>query len=151
MNDTSDAQMIRCPQCNAVNRVPRERLRHGRQPVCGRCKAFLRASSEPITVTDATFPDDVERSPVPVLLDLWAPWCGPCKMIAPALEELASEMAGRVRVAKMNVDENPITSQRFQIRGIPSLLVFKGGREVDRIVGAQPKSEIARRLARAIA
>jgi len=87
---------------------------------------------------------------LPVLLDLWAPWCGPCQTIAPAIEQLASEMAGRVRVGKLNVDENPVIAERFNIRSIPALLVLKGGREVDRIVGAQPKHEIQRRVERAI-
>jgi thioredoxin len=103
-----------------------------------------------MTVTDATFSSDVERSPLPVLLDMWAPWCGPCRMIAPIVEELATEMSGRVRVGKLNVDENPATAARFGVQSIPTLLVLKQGREIDRIVGVQPKSEIARRLERAV-
>jgi len=83
---------------------------------------------------------------LPVLVDAWAAWCGPCRMIAPIIDELAAEMAGRVRVVKLNVDENPATAARFDLRSIPTLLVFKAGREVDRIVGVQPKSEISRRL-----
>src|SRR5947209_1832127 len=144
-------QVIRCPNCGALNRVPLDKIQQDLQPRCGRCKAPLPVSTKPVTVTDATFAAEVERSPLPVLLDVWAPWCGPCKMIAPVLEELAAEMAGKVRVAKLNVDENPRTASRFQISGIPSLLVFRGGREVDRIVGVQPKSEITRRLDRALA
>jgi thioredoxin len=97
-------------------------------------------------VTDATFSAEVERSPLPVLLDLWAAWCGPCQMMAPMVDELALEMAGRVRVAKLNVDENPVTATRFNVRSIPTLLVLKAGREIDRIVGVQPKAEIVRRL-----
>lgn len=77
---------------------------------------------------------------------MWAPWCGPCQMIAPVVDQLASEMAGRLLVGKLNVDENPATSDRFQVRGIPCLLILQGGREVDRIVGAQPKAEIVRRV-----
>jgi thioredoxin 2 len=104
--------------------------------------------SAPVTVTDATFAAEVEGSPLPVLLDMWAAWCGPCRMVAPVIEELAKEMAGRVRVAKLNVDENPATAARFDVRSIPTLLVLKGGQEVDRIVGVQPKTEIVRRLER---
>ena len=101
-----------------------------------------------MTVTDATFAAEVERSSLPVLLDLWAPSCGPCRMVAPIMIELAEEMAGRVRVAKLNVDENPLTAARFNVSSIPTLLALKNGREIDRIVGMQPKSEIARRLER---
>lgn len=145
----SDAQMIRCPSCGASNRVPGDKLARGLKPVCGRCKTPLLADAKPVIVTDATFANEVERSPLPVLVDMWAPWCGPCRMIAPVLEEVAGEMAGRVRVAKLNVDENPATAARFHVQSIPTLLVLKDGREVDRIVGVQPKSAIVQRLERA--
>jgi thioredoxin len=102
-------------------------------------------------VTDANFSAEVQHSPVPVLLDIWAPWCAPCRIIAPVIDDLANEMAGRIRVGKLNVDENPITAERFQVRGIPVLLLIKAGREIDRMLGVQPKSEIARRLERALA
>ncbi|MBV8550118.1 MAG: thioredoxin [Acidobacteriaceae bacterium] len=134
-----------------MNRLPQEKLQQGLEPVCGRCKNPLPVDTSPITVTDATFADQVERSPVPILVDMWAPWCGPCRVISPIVEQLAAEMAGRVRVAKLNVDENPVTAGRFNIRGIPSLLLLKGGKEIERIVGVQPKAEIVRRVERAIA
>jgi len=137
--------LIRCPACGTQNRVPKEKMEQGLEPVCGRCKAPL-TSSEPMPVTDATFAAEVERSPIPVLVDMWAEWCGPCRFLSPIVDQLAREFAGRLRVVKMNVDENPVTSSRFDIRSIPALLVFKGGREVERIVGAQPKAAILRRL-----
>ena len=86
-----------------------------------------------------------------LLVDAWAPWCGPCRLIAPVIDELATELAGRVRVVKLNVDDNPRTAARFNLRSIPTLLVFRDGREIDRLVGVQPKQEIARRLEHAIA
>jgi thioredoxin 2 len=146
-----DTALIRCPACGTANRVPLEKLRLGLVAHCGRCKVPIPVSSKPLVVTDATFAVDVERAPLPVLVDLWAPWCGPCRMVAPVLEELAGEMAGRLLVAKLNVDENPATAARFGVSSIPTLLLLKAGREIDRIVGAQPKPEIARRVDRAIA
>jgi thioredoxin 2 len=146
----SDQQLVRCPACGTTNRVPREKVEQGLEPVCGRCKTRLPVYSNPMSVTDATFSAEVEHSPLPVLLDMWAPWCGPCQMVAPVIDDLAAELAGRVRVAKLNVDENPITAARFDVRSIPALLVIKAGKEIDRIVGVQPKAEIARRLERAI-
>ena len=144
----AETLMIRCPSCGALNRVPQAKLTQGLAPVCGRCKTPLPIPAGPVTVTDATFPAEVERSPQPVLVDMWAPWCGPCRMIAPVIDELAADMAGRVRFAKLNIDENPATAARFNVSSIPTLLVLKGGREVDRLVGVQPKAEIARRLQR---
>jgi thioredoxin 2 len=146
----SEARLIRCPACGATNRVPRDKLARGLAPVCGRCRAPLLSESAPLTVTDATFAAEVERSPLPVLVDMWAPWCGPCRMVAPVIEELAQELAGQVRVAKLNVDENPATAARFAVRSIPTLLVLRAGQEADRIVGVVPKAEIVRRLQRAM-
>src|SRR5688572_5847104 len=146
-----DTQLLRCPSCGTNNRVDRTKIKQGNEPVCGRCKKPLSLANKPLTVTDATFAVEVEQARLPVLLDMWAPWCAPCRIIAPVLEELAVEMAGRVRIAKLNVDENPLTSSRFGVRSIPTLLVFKAGREVDRIVGVQPKAELIRRLGRVTA
>lgn len=146
----TEKQLIRCLSCGSQNRVDAHRVDQGNAPICGRCKQPLSIGTHPVTVTDRTFTEIVEQSPLPVLLDLWAPWCGPCRMIAPVLEELASEMADRVRIAKLNVDENPATAGRFGVRSIPTLLIMKAGKEVDRLVGVLPKVEIQRRLEQAI-
>jgi thioredoxin 1 len=107
-------------------------------------------SAQPYVVTDATFEQDVLRSPQPVLVDFWAPWCGPCRIVAPVIEKLAQEMAGRLRVAKVNVDENPFTAQRFGIQGIPTMLIVKNGQVADRWVGALPEPALRGRVGAAL-
>jgi thioredoxin 2 len=146
MSDAS-IDLVRCPACGAQNRVDSQKARD-LAPVCGQCGSALprAASVVPVHVTAATFEREVERATVPVLVDLWAPWCAPCRAIAPALDAIAQEMAGRVRVAKVNVDENPDIAERLGVQGIPTLVVFKDGREVDRMVGALPKHAIVSRL-----
>ncbi len=139
-------QLVKCGSCGATNRVSDERIIDQVRAVCGRCKSPLSISSQPLIVTDTTFSNIVELSPLPVLLDMWAEWCEPCHMLAPVIEQLSEELTGRVVVAKLNVDENPKTAGRFNVRSIPTLLLLKNGREVDRIVGVQPKIEIVRRL-----
>jgi thioredoxin 1 len=106
--------------------------------------------SDLITLTDATFDQLIGRSDTPVLVDFWAPWCGPCRAVAPTVERLAQEFAGRALVAKLNVDENPRTAQRFGITGIPALYIFKRGQVAERLVGAQPASALRQALARHI-
>jgi thioredoxin 1 len=114
------------------------------QPATARDK-----TATPQTITDANF-DQVINSKVPVLIDFWAEWCGPCRMVAPSVEQLAQEFAGRAVVGKLNVDENPNTPRRYNIMGIPALYIFQEGQVIDQIVGAQPLPVLRQRLARAV-
>ncbi|HEY5088652.1 MAG TPA: thioredoxin TrxC [Polyangia bacterium] len=136
-----------CSACGAKNRIVRARLRD--DPTCGRCKkkVFPRG---PVTITDASWKADVEDSPIPVLVDFWAPWCGPCRAVAPMLEALAGERAGKLKIAKLNVDENPRSAARFAVQAIPTMILFRGPLEVDQIRGALPKAALEARLDRVI-
>lgn len=98
------------------------------------------------TVTDSSFKDDVLDSEVPVLVDFWAPWCGPCRMVAPVVEEIAEQYEGKIKVVKLNTDENPQVASQYGIRSIPTLMIFKGGQRVDMVVGAVPKTTLANTL-----
>ncbi len=102
--------------------------------------------SKPAEVTDADFESEVLKSDLPVLVDFWAPWCGPCRMVAPVVEELASEYDGKVKFVKLNTDDNIQTASRYGIRSIPTLLMFKGGEAVDQVIGFRPKSDLKRTL-----
>ena len=138
---------VSCSTCGATNRVDPERVRHGFQPVCGRCQAPLRTSSEVVEVADARFEEQVLSSPIPVLLDVWAPWCVPCRGMEPVIQELAASLSGRVRVAKLNIDRSPQAASRLRIQGVPTLIVFKDGHEVSRMIGTRGKGEVMRVLA----
>lgn len=104
-------------------------------------------AGQPVNVTDATFEQEVLRSPVPVVVDFWAPWCGPCRMVAPTLDKLAREWSGRVKIAKVNVDENPRVAGSYQVQSIPTMMVVKGGQVTDRWAGALPEPALRARLA----
>jgi thioredoxin 1 len=98
--------------------------------------------SKPVHITDSTFGDEVLKSDIPVIVDFWAPWCGPCKMIAPILEDIAAEYDGKLKVAKVDVDTNPKVAGQFRIMSIPALLIFKSGELVDQVIGALPKNQL---------
>ena len=139
--------VVSCPRCGASNRVDTRRVGNGLQPVCGRCRAALPGPSDVVEVTDARFDEQVLGASVPVLLDVWAPWCVPCRGMEPVIEELAASLAGRVRVAKLNVDRSPEAAARLRIQGVPTVILFKDGHEVTRMIGARGKAELLRALA----
>ncbi len=120
-----------------VDRQPRAAAKEKPAP-----SARADGGAKPLTVTDQTFAREVMQSPLPVVVDFWAAWCGPCRMIAPSLEKIAADYAGRVRVAKLNVDENPRSAAQYEARAIPMLLLVKNGRIVDRLVGALPEPQL---------
>jgi thioredoxin 2 len=142
---TDTASLLRCPQCKAKNRVTRERLGEG--PTCSRCHAAL-VPETPVAVSDAEWATEVDASPMPVLVDFWAPWCGPCRTMAPVLDQLAAETKGRLKVTKLNVDENPRMAAAFQVQAIPTLILFDRGQKREEIRGALPKAALRARLDR---
>lgn len=144
----ADTLVVLCPECQTKNRIPNEKV--GQEAKCGKCGVSFKASTDlaasPVTVTDASFDQEVMKSSLPVVVDFWAPWCGPCKMIAPVLEELAEEYAGRVKIVKLNTDENQNTAAQYGIQGIPTLLFMKNGKEMDKLVGAAPKPRLKSKI-----
>ncbi|MCD5988611.1 thioredoxin TrxC [Pseudomonas sp. CDFA 553] len=134
----SEPMLIPCPHCNGLNRIPNERL--GDQPKCGRCKqqVLLRA---PFNLTQGDYASQI-KGDLPLLVDVWAEWCGPCKSFAPIFEQAASELAGRCRLAKLDSEANPQLSGQLGIRSIPSLILFRNGKEVARQSGAFPLQQL---------
>jgi thioredoxin 2 len=134
----SEPQIVTCKHCGTKNRV---RAAATGVPVCGKCSQPLPWL---VTVTTADFGEVVEKSPVPVLIDFWAPWCGPCRIVEPSVKRISEELAGKLKVAKLNTDEEPALSERFAIRGIPTLAVVESGQEKDRVTGALPYEQLRR-------
>jgi thioredoxin 2 len=133
--------MIVCPRCSAVNRVPADRLADG--PTCGKCGHRL-FDGHPVELDAASFDKHVARSEIPVVVDFWAPWCGPCRMMAPAYAQAARQLEPRYRLAKLNTEEAQEVAARFGIRSIPTLVVFRNGREIARQAGAMDAGSLVR-------
>ncbi len=144
----TEALHIVCPHCHTTNRVQSAQL--GQAPDCGSCHRPL-FTGAPAELDATSFDKHVQRSHIPVLVDFWAPWCGPCRKIAPIVNELADDFHGRARVAKVNVDEAGALAQKFGVQAIPTLLIFKGGRVVDQATGFRSKAELAAQLDKVLA
>ncbi len=132
-----------CPHCQAVNRLPTQRL--AEQPTCGRCKATL-FTGEPLAVNGAALEAHLSRSDLPLLVDFWTPWCGPCRMMAPAFAQAARQLEPHYRLLKLDTEAEPAMAARFGIRSIPTLALFRGGREVARQAGAMDAANLIRWL-----
>jgi thioredoxin 2 len=136
--DTAISHVV-CTHCAATNRIPAERL--GDDPVCGRCGQAL-LDGQPVELSDANFDKVVGASDLPVVVDFWAPWCGPCRQMAPQFEQAAHTLKGRALLVKVNSDDNPQTAARFGIRSIPTLVKLQRGQETSRVAGARPAGQI---------
>ena len=137
----SDSVHIVCPGCGAVNRIPSARL--GQHPKCGKCKDPM-FSARPVELTSASFGKMISRNDIPVLVDFWAPWCGPCKMMGPAFEQAAAQLEPRIRLAKLNTEAEQAIGAQLGIRSIPTLAMFKNGQELARQPGAMGAADIVR-------
>lgn len=134
----SDSLQLSCPGCGAINRVPEAKLADG--PVCGKCRAAL-LNGAVINAGDGNFTRFIQKDSLPVVVDFWAPWCGPCRSFAPVYEAVAAAQPARARFLKLDTQANPNTAAQFQIRSIPTLMVFHHGREVARLSGALPRPQ----------
>jgi thioredoxin 2 len=136
--------ILRCRNCGTKNRIKLDKL--SSFPICGRCKGQIEVPSSPVNIGEKDLNREVLRETLPTAVDFWAPWCGPCRMMGPILDDIARSYTGRIKVVKINSDENPGISTKYGIQGIPTLILFRDGKEVDRLVGAAPKEHILRFL-----
>jgi thioredoxin 2 len=146
MSERPESVHVVCPHCGTANRVPRARL--DERPVCGKCKSRL-FDNHPVALTQANFEHHLRASDLPLVVDFWAPWCGPCRQMAPAFEAAAATLEPYYRLAKLNTDDEGEIAGRYGIRSIPTLIVFRGGREVARQAGAMPAGELVEWIRRA--
>lgn len=144
----SKSLILVCSKCGAKNRVPISRIEE--TPKCGKCKTALATDilSRTVNVTDNTFDREVLGSALPVLVDCWAPWCGPCRAVGPVLDQLAVKYKARLKIAKLNLDENSKIGSRYSISSVPTMLLVKNGRIIEKLIGALPKEHLESQIAR---